>query len=68
MTAFFIILNIMWIASVIGFIFNVYNLTQEYKQEEIDFFRIVIFEIRCNHNLTTMWISVIGIILLILNK
>lgn len=67
MTVFFVIFTILWIINLIGFIFNGLSLLSAYNKEKLsgfDMFRITVLEIRCNHNLTTMWIGVIGILIL----
>lgn len=67
MTVFFVIFTILWIINLIGFVFNGLSLLSAYNKEKLsgfDMFRITVLEIRCSHNLTTMWIGVIGILIL----
>lgn len=69
MNVFFIILSILWFISGSGFGFNIYQLLKEYSQNEFNKFRVIILETRCHYNLVTMWVSVVGIIILTsLNK
>ena len=69
MNVFFIILSILWFIGGFGFGFNIYQLLKEYSQNEFNKFKVIILEIRCHYNLVTMWVSMVGIIILTsLNK
>ena len=59
----FIILNILWISSAAGVVYNSIKMGKEMKDDHFDFHRLRLYELRSDVCLILMWLSVIGIIL-----